>query len=139
MPARSPARADVQQSANGRKPELESTMPYVVKMPTPWYQVEVQVSDGQGGTATQALTVDVTNVNEATLGGSVLGYAVNGIGNSQTVTLTDAPIFDGDLVTGSNPQGQARWPSCRATETQHGKCACCLSADVDLLVDPVHG
>lgn len=57
------------------------------------YQVTVQVSDGQGGTATQALSVRVTDVNEAPTitsnrGGDVAAVTVRE--NSTTVTTVRA-------------------------------------------------
>ena len=68
---------------------------------------DLRVSDGHGGTDTQAIAVTVANVAEPTVGGDTLSYVVNGTGNSQTVKLTDAAIFDGDLATAANPLGQA--------------------------------
>lgn len=71
------------------------------------YSVTVQVSDGHGGTDTQAISVNVTNVAEATVGGDTLATTLLGTGNNQTVRLTDAAITDGDLVTAANLGGLA--------------------------------
>ena len=67
--------------------------------PTNSYLVNVRASDGTLST-TQALTVNVTNVNEASTGNiEITGYAISGTGASQSVTWTATnTIVDGDIM-----------------------------------------